>query len=332
MNDPQITPILDEACEQFGDGRIDFDAILEAVCAPGDVPGNPAGKNFRGHPRPSRSSVHECVEMLRSVLFPGYFGYGQLTERTIRAYVLTTLDRALRLLQEQVMRALCFECEKDFATCGKCVPDSRDMVVAFANRLPEVRRILSTDAQASYDYDPATTIRDEPVFCYPGMFAVTNYRMAHELAVLGVPLIPRIMTEYAHDITGIDIHPAAEIGESFFIDHGTGVVIGATCIIGNRVRLYQGVTLGVKNFELDERGFPVKGVPRHPILEDDVVIYSNTSVLGRIRIGKGSVVAANVRLTTDVPPGSIVYPAAVRVKVVDPKTGLPAGVAGESDG
>ena len=142
------------------------------------------------------------------------------------------------------------------------------------------------------------------------MFALTNYRIAHELERLGVPLIPRIITEYAHDITGIDIHPGSKIGESFFIDHGTGVVIGQTCEIGDRVRLYQGVTLGVKNFELDESGRPVKGVPRHPIIEDDVVIYSNTSVLGRIRVGKGTVIAANVRL-------------------VDPKTGKQVDVRHE---
>jgi serine O-acetyltransferase len=313
--------VTTQAARFSGGTRINFQAILDAVCDPGDVPGNPRTKDFRGHPRPSRNVVFECTELLRSVLFPGYFGYGPLTKETIRAHVQATLDQALRTLQEQVMRAICFVCDKDLETCGICVESSRGIVGTFANRLPDVRRLLSTDAQAAYDYDPATTIRDEPVFCYPGMFAVTNYRLAHELYKLEVPLIPRIMTEYAHDITCIDIHPGAEIGHSFFVDHGTAVVIGQTAIIGNRVRLYQGVTLGVRNFELDEHGFPKKGVPRHPILEDDVVIFSNASVLGRITVGKGSVIAANVRLTRDIPPGSIVYPAAARVKVVDPKTG-----------
>ncbi|MCD6119345.1 serine acetyltransferase [bacterium] len=301
--------------------RIRYDDILEAVCNPGDVPGNPRSHEFHGQPRPSRHEIHKIVEMLRSVLFPGYFGRWQLTEGNIHSHVRATLDLALRNLMEQVLRAICFICEEEEGGCGNCYELANETVIEFANSLPEVRRLLSTDAQFAYEYDPATMIRDEPVFCYPGMFAITNYRLAHELCRLGVPLIPRIITEYAHDITGIDIHPAAEIGESLFVDHGTAVVIGQTCIIGNKVRLYQGVTLGVKNFELDERGLPIKGVPRHPIIEDDVVIYSNASVLGRITIGKGSIVAANTRVTRDVPAGSIVYPAAVRVRVIDPETG-----------
>jgi serine O-acetyltransferase len=295
---------------------IDYKSILDAVCNPGDVPGNPNLKDFQRHPRPSRTAVFECVEMLRSVLFPGYFGYEKLTPETIRAHVMTTLDKALKKLEVQVTRAICFTCQK----C-ECEDQAKEVVTRFANRIPEIRRLLSTDAQASYDYDPATVVRDEPVFCYPGMFAMTNYRMAKELYKLGVPLIPRIITEYAHDITGIDIHPGSEIGESMFIDHGTGVVIGQTAIIGNRVRLYQGVTIGTKNFELDENGLPIKLIPRHPIIEDDVVIYSNSSVLGRTTVGKGSLIAANVRLTKDVPPGSVVLPAAVRVKVIDSETG-----------
>ncbi len=298
-----------------------YEEILDAVCNPGDVPGNPRSHEFRGLPRPSRHEVHDIVELLRSVLFPGFFGKWQLTEGNIRSHVRSTLDVALRKLMEQVLRAICFVCEKDDRGCGGCHEAASSAVIAFANRIPEIRRLLSTDAQHAYDFDPATIIRDEAVFCYPGIFAITNYRIAHELFKLGIPLIPRIISEYAHDVACIDIHPGAEIGESLFIDHGTGVVIGQTCIIGNHVRLYQGVTLGVKNFEYDENGLPIKGVPRHPILEDNVIIYSNSSVLGRITIGKGSIVAANVRITRDVPPGSIVYPAAARVKVVDPETG-----------
>lgn len=312
-DDPQELPATEEG--------IDYKAILDAVCEPGNVPGNPGIKDFRRSPRPSRTAVFDCVEMLRSVLFPGYFGYEKLSPETIRAHVMSTLDKALRKLQVQVMRAVCFACGSGAGDCGECEEEAKEIIVAFANRIPEVRRLLSTDAQASFDYDPATVVRDEPIYCYPGMFAMTNYRLAHELFKLDVPLIPRIMTEYAHDITGIDIHPGAFIGESMFIDHGTGVVIGQSTIVGNRVRLYQGVTLGVKKFELDEDGLPVKLVPRHPIIEDDVVIYSNTSILGRITVGRGSVIAANVRLTVDVPPESIVYPAAARVKVIDPETG-----------
>jgi serine O-acetyltransferase len=312
-----VTPMVDEANLPEPSGGIQYKAILDAVLEPGDVPGNPNLKDFHRHPRPSRTAIFDIVEQLRSVLFPGYFGYEKLNPKTSRAHVLATLDKALRQLQVQVTRAICFVC----GDCSDCEDQARDVIIRFANRLPEVRRLLSTDAQAAYDFDPATVVRDEPVFCYPGMFAMTNYRMASELYKLGVPLVPRIITEYAHDIACIDIHPGAVIGESMFIDHGTGVVIGQTAIVGNRVRVYQGVTIGVKNFELDENGHPVKLVPRHPIVEDDVVVYSNSSILGRITVGKGSMIAANVRLTKDVPPGSIVYPAAVRVKVVDSETG-----------
>ena len=300
-------------------GGIDYESILDAVCQPGDVPGNPNLKDFQRHPRPSRTAIFDIVEQLRSVLFPGYFGFETLTPKTIRAHVLSTLDKALKQLQVQVTRAICFIC----GDCEDCEEQASEAIVTFANSLPNIRKLLSTDAQASFDYDPATIIRDEPVFCYPGMFAMTNYRMAKELYKLNVPLIPRIITEYAHDITGIDIHPGAQIGESTFIDHGTGVVIGQTAKIGNRVRIYQGVTIGVKNFELDENGLPIKLVPRHPVVEDDVVVYSNSSILGRITVGKGSMIAANVRLTNDVPAGSIVYPAAVRVKIIDSETGEP---------
>lgn len=314
---------LDKAhISNFGE-TIDYETILDAVCNPGDVPGNPNLKDFCNHPRPSRTVIFDCVEMLRSVLFPGYFGYENLTLKNMRVHVLTTLDRALSKLLVQIIRAVCFTCTKKTKLCKKCECEDRSKKIlsTFANRLPEVRRLLSTDARVSFNYDPATVIPDEPVFCYPGMFAMTNFRLAKELYKLEVPLIPRIITEYAHDITGIDIHPGAEIGESMFIDHGTGVVIGQTAIVGSRVRIYQGVTLGIKRFELDKNGLPIKLVPRHPIIEDDVVIYSNTSILGRIRVGRGSVIAANVRLTRDVPPASIVLPAAARFKIIDPETG-----------
>jgi len=169
-----------------------------------------------------------------------------------------------------------------------------------------VRQLLATDVQASYDGDPAATSPDEAIFCYPGLLAVMNFRLAHELHALGLPLIPRMITEHAHSTTGIDIHPGATIGEAFFIDHGTGVVIGETSIIGNRVTLYQGVTLGAKSFPLDEDGNPIKGINRHPVVEDDVIVYSEATILGRITIGRGSVIGGNVWLTRSVPPNSVV--------------------------
>ena len=175
-----------------------------------------------------------------------------------------------------------------------------DMAISFIERLPEIRRVLQTDVCAIYRGDPAAESREEVIYCYPAIKAISNYRIAHTLLVLGVPVIPRMISEMAHSETGIDIHPGATIGEYFAIDHGTGVVIGATAIIGNNVKLYQGVTLGAKSFTYDENNNPVKGVPRHPIIGDNVVIYSNTSVLGRITIGNNAVIGGNIWVTEDV--------------------------------
>jgi serine O-acetyltransferase len=181
---------------------------------------------------------------------------------------------------------------------------ARRMTAEFLERMPELRRLLALDAVAAYEGDPAASGASEAIFCYPGVRALTSHRIAHELYRLGVPLIPRIISEDAHLETGIDIHPGATIGESLFIDHGTGVVIGETTIIGDRVRLYQGVTLGAKSFPLDADGNPIKGIDRHPIIEDEVTIYSGATILGRITIGARSIIGGNVWLTHDVAPDS----------------------------
>jgi serine O-acetyltransferase len=178
------------------------------------------------------------------------------------------------------------------------------VAIEFIHRLPKLRSILTTDVEAAYNGDPAAENYGEVICCYPAIKAISNYRMAHELMTLGVPLIPRIITEMAHSETGIDIHPGAQIGHHFTIDHGTGVVIGATCIIGNNVKLYQGVTLGAKSFPLDDDGNPIKGIPRHPIIEDDVTIYSNATVLGRITIGRGATIGGNIWITESLEPGA----------------------------
>jgi serine O-acetyltransferase len=260
-------------------------------------------------PFPSRDAVVGIVEALRTVLFPGYFGPSELTSGTMAFHIGSTLDEIQRALHEQIRRGYCFACKERNPECeARTIAATR----AFLARLPAVRRLLGTDVRAAYEGDPAATSADETIFCYPGILAVMNYRLAHELYVLGVPLIPRIITEHAHSITGIDIHPGAAIDESFFIDHGTGVVIGATGIIGKRVRLYQGVTLGAKSFLLDEEGNPVKGVARHPIVEDDVIIYSEATILGRVTIGRGSVIGGNVWLTRSVPPNSVITQAHIR--------------------
>jgi serine O-acetyltransferase len=192
----------------------------------------------------------------------------------------------------------------------------------FAERLPALRSLLASDARAAFEGDPAATSPDEVVASYAGVHAIINHRIAHELYTLGVPLIPRILAELSHGATGVDIHPGARIGASFFIDHGTGVVIGETCEIGERVRLYQGVTLGARSFPTDEHGRPIKGSLRHPIVEDDVVIYAGATILGRIRVGRGASIGGNVWVTADVPAGSRVRQAEARQQTFEGGAGI----------
>ncbi len=251
---------------------------------------------------PSRAALAALVEELRALLFPGYFGAAELKAETLRYHLGARMDRVAHGLTDQIQRGLM----ASDATCTDCSERAQSLAHAFLARLPEVRRLLATDIQAGFEGDPAATSPEEVLFSYPGFLALTNQRLAHELLKLGVPLLPRMITEHAHSITGIDIHPGAQIGERFFIDHGTGVVIGETCVIGRNVRIYQGVTLGAKSFPLDAEGHPIKGVPRHPVVEDDVIIYSNATILGRITLGQGSAIGGNVWLTRSVPPGSVI--------------------------
>ncbi len=254
-------------------------------------------------PMPSIEQLEDIVDILRSVLFPGYFGDSNVRPDTMRYYLGAAIDKVFITLSEQIKRGLCFLCTRHESECVECESRSKSATIKFLNQLVRIRHLLSTDVKAAYEGDPATDSPGEIIFSYPSIHALTNYRIAHELYKLDVPFIPRIITEMAHSATGIDIHPGAEIGEKFFIDHGTGVVIGATCIIGTNVRLYQGVTLGAKSFKLDDSGHPVKGIPRHPIVEDDVIIYAGATILGRITIGRGAVIGGNVWVTDDVPPG-----------------------------
>ena len=247
---------------------------------------------------PSVEKLRAIVDVLREIIFPGYFGNPLVTENSIQYHNGINCEKLFHLLFEQIHKALSFENnESDIKTVAE------EKVLLFIDKIPEIKRLLSTDIKAIFDNDPAAKNYVEIIFCYPAIKALLHYRIAHELFLLKIPLIPRIITEMAHTETGIDIHPGATIGEYFSIDHGTGVVIGQTSIIGNHVCLYQGVTLGAKNFVLDEEGNPVD-TPRHPILEDNVTVYSNSSILGRITIGKGTVVGGNVWLTHSVPPNS----------------------------
>ena len=285
--------------------------VVDTLCSSQDGLSRRLGERPCRQMLPSPDELVEIVEGLRSVVFPGYFGTSDLTDETMRFHVGSTLDRVVHRLEEQVKRGLCFACQYDPKRLPRCDQNAAEVTLQFVRCLPRVRALLASDVQAAFDGDPAASTPDEAIFAYPGVRAITNYRVAHELYRLGVPLIPRIITEHAHGMTGIDIHPGATIGGSFFIDHGTGVVIGETCEIGERVRLYQGVTLGAKSFPVDANGNPVKGMPRHPIVEDDVVVYAGATILGRVRIGRGSIIGGNVWLTKAVPPGSRVTQAQV---------------------
>jgi len=264
----------------------------------------PLGKIFTGHPLPSRKEVVQMIELLQSVIFPGYVGNRDVTEESLGYHMSSSLHRASLIMVDEIHRGLCFACQRENSerTPEACLGQAQQITTDFLRRLPGLRKMLALDAVAAYEGDPAASSPSEAIFCYPGVLALTCHRIAHVLYEFEVPLIPRIIAEHAHSGTGIDIHPGATIGERIFIDHGTGVVIGETAIIGDRVRIYQGVTLGAKSFPLDDEGNPIKGIARHPVIEDEVTIYSGATILGRVTIGKGAVIGGNVWLTRDVPP------------------------------
>ncbi len=275
----------------------------------------------RIHELPSRNRLLRVVEGLCAALFPTHYGRADLNETNIDYFVRHTLNQTLPLVRDQVRRGLVFSSHSSEA--GRLSLDRRaeEITDAFTEQLPSIRAVLFSDLQAAYQGDPAATSVSEILLCYPGMTAVIYYRIAHVLYGLGAPLVARLISDIAHSSTGIDIHPAAEIGGHFFIDHGTGVVIGETTVIGRRVRLYQAVTLGAKRFTEDENGALVKGESRHPIVEDDVVIYAGATILGRITIGRGSIIGGNVWLTQSVPAGSEVVQAQMRTSAtIQPKS------------
>ncbi len=288
--------------EYTGYGEI-MTSVLAELCRPDSYRGVIHRSNH-DVPMPSTESLREVVELTRAILFPGYFGFPHLTIANMASYVGYAMDRLAHLMEKQIRRGFCFACADEVQVCSDCNTRARDLTAEFLGRLPAVRALLSTDVRAAYEGDPAAKNPGETIFCYPSIRTLTNYRMAHELHSMGVPLIPRIITELAHAETGVDIHPGATIGEEFFMDHCTGIVIGETTVIGRRVRIYQGVTLGAKSFPLDEQGNPIKGIARHPVVEDEVIIYSGATILGRVIIGAGSVIGGNVWLTQDVPRGS----------------------------
>lgn len=270
-----------------------------------------------GTPLPSAEVLRQIIDLARGIIFPGYYGQSNINTNTLKYHLGVDIEQLYCLLVKQIQAGLAFSNfnngTADMAAYGAYSPltintemrrIAETRAEQFVAQLPEIRRVLATDVVAAFNGDPAAKNYGEIISCYPVIKELTIYRIAHALWNLDVPLIPRMMTEMAHSETGIDIHPGATIGEYFTIDHGTGVVIGETCIIGNNVKLYQGVTLGAKSFPLDAEGNPIKGIPRHPILEDDVIVYSNASILGRITIGKGAVIGGNIWVTQDVPAGA----------------------------
>jgi serine O-acetyltransferase len=253
-----------------------------------------------GQALPNMTRLKEIISILKDIFFPGFFSETG-TDTNMQQYLRLQMEQLNVLLTEQIRNGLHF-----FSGQAPSVPevkDAGDLSLSFLDSISEIKHLLCTDVQAMYNNDPAAKSPGEVIICYPSILAMIHYRVAHQLLLLGIPVLPRIITELAHSATGIDIHPGARIGEYFSIDHGTGVVIGETVIIGNHVNLYKGVTLGAKNFVLDECGNPIN-LPRHPIIEDNVVIYSNATVLGRITIGHDSVIGGNVWLTNSVPPHS----------------------------
>lgn len=253
-------------------------------------------------PIPSKASVTEIIDQFRELLFPGYFQEEKLDPVNLEYSMGQTVSSLFDLLSDQICRSIRHDCFRYDQACTHCADQGNETALAVLEAIPSIRRILATDIDAAYAGDPAAKSHDEIVFSYPGVYAIMVYRIAHKLFECGVPLLPRMMTEHAHSITGIDIHPGAEIGEQFVIDHGTGVVIGETTVIGKNVRIYQGVTLGALSLPPDA-GEQLRGEKRHPTIEDDVIIYAGATILGgETVIGTRSVIGGNVWLTESVPP------------------------------
>lgn len=271
-------------------------------------------RHLSAYPVPHRSDVANCMEKLGTVLFPGFVGERELSEQSLHKHVDSVVKEVAKELQLHITNAYCYEeslDEKGSTTSSadeNCDDRARIIVQSFFEKIPKIRHMLSLDVQAAYDGDPSAKNTDEIIACFPGIRALMMHRMVHELYRIDVPLLPRMLNEYIHSQTGIDIHPGARIGQSFFIDHGTGVVIGETTVIGDHCKIYHGVTLGAKSFKQDQHGRLMRGTKRHPTLEDHVTVYAGATILGGDTvIGAGCVVSGGVFLTESVPPGHMVY-------------------------
>jgi serine O-acetyltransferase len=302
MGDPQQH--REAACkmEAAGDARIRdrLPSVAEKIIAHCSDDGCFTHVDFE--PIPSKQSLVDIIDKLREVIFPGYFTREKLDPVNLHYYMGQTISVLFDMISEQVTLSIRHDCFRYEQPCSECRDRGHEVTLALLEEIPAIREILATDIQAAYDGDPAARSTDEIIFSYPGIYAITVYRVAHKLHDLGVPLLPRIMTEHAHNLTGIDIHPGARIGERFCIDHGTGIVIGETTEIGRNVRIYQGVTLGALSLPKGA-GEKFRGKKRHPTIEDDVIIYSGATILGGdTTIGARSVIGGNVWITSSVPP------------------------------
>ncbi len=298
------SPIFLDTCKTTADSCASFRQRLsgaaEAIIANGED--RDCFTHIDDEPIPSEGSAVQLIDKFREIIFPGYFSREKIDPTNRKYYIGQSVSELYDVLSEQIVHALRHDCFRYGLPCSECVDQGYRIALDLMNEIPLIRKTLATDVRAVFDGDPAAKSYDEIIFSYPGIFAITVYRVAHKLYEFGVPLLPRIMTEHAHSVTGIDIHPGAQIGRRFVIDHGTGVVIGETTIIGDNVRIYQGVTLGALSLPRDA-GEKLRGKKRHPTIEDDVIIYSGATILGGDTvIGARSVVGGNVWITQSVPP------------------------------
>lgn len=297
------TPAKVEFMEQSSPSTHNLEKVIDRLCSLDDMRHVCPSRRHEGAPLLSNASVRRIVEIASGLMFPGFFNEQVESAPVLRSIMTLAIHELRGLLVHQITAGLSFadtDCSVPMDNIGAEAGRAAD---AFISTLPALRRILDTDIDATYLGDPAATSTHEVITCYPGVRATISHRIAHELVKLGVPVLPRMISEQAHSSTGIDIHPGARIGSGFVIDHGTGVVIGATAIIGDNVKIYQGVTLGARSFVTDDANNPVKGIPRHPIIGDNVVIYSNSTILGRVTIGDGAIIGGNLWVARDVAPG-----------------------------
>jgi serine O-acetyltransferase len=300
LTDQKIKDIVDQIIQTYkGDTGINFIDVLNL---------------------PVRDKILEVLELLMEILFPGYTGKRSVKKSNIDFIVIDILYHVYSELTEQIEKAYKYQCKLKDCNTGDCRTMAEDATLHLLTQLPKIREMLKGDVGSAFDGDPAAKSYEEIVISYPCIMAIATYRIAHELYLWQIPLIPRIMSEYAHSKTGIDIHPGATVGRNFFIDHGTGVVIGETTIIGNNVKIYQGTTLGAMSFPKDERGRIIKGRKRHPTIEDDVTIYAEATILGDVTIGKGAIVGGNVWIKQSVPAGFTVTTANADLVCRNPKT------------